>query len=140
MLPGCPLEHGCPGSRLSQQAESHITSKVSLSQAASSLASLLNLKAKWASCCGKPRCQRIKRCPAGEACQGAPQHCSCCLAEPLWHRKVSSQKRDKLFPWSRGLFDGSHSAPGPGHIWEQCSFLPRGHSCTLSSKLACLKK
>lgn len=64
--------------------------KSALSQAASSLASLLNLKAKWTSCCGKPRCQCIQHSPAGEACQEAPQHCSCCLAEPLWHRKVSS--------------------------------------------------
>lgn len=121
-----------------QRATSRVKSL--LSQAASSLASLLNLKAKWTSCCGKPRCQRSKRSPAGEACQEAPQHCSCCLAEPLWHRNVSSQKRDKLYPWSSRLFDGSHTAPGPGNAWKQCSFLLRVHSCTLSSKLVCLKK
>lgn len=114
--------------------------KSALSQAASSLAPLLNLKAKWTSCCGKPQCQCIKRSPAGEACQEAPQHCSCCLAEPLWHRKVFSQKTDKLYPRSSGLFDGSHTAPGPGSTWEQCTFLLRLHSCTLSSKLVWLKK
>lgn len=61
------------------RATSRVKSR--LSQAASPLASLLNLKAKWTSCCGKPWFQRIKRSSAGEACQKGHRHCLCRWAE-----------------------------------------------------------
>jgi len=51
------------------------------SQAASPLDTLLNLQAKWTSCCRKPWFWCIKRPSADRSYQKACKHCSCRLAE-----------------------------------------------------------
>lgn len=68
-----------------------------LSQAASPLASLLNLQAKWTSCCGKPWFQWVKQSSAGESCHKACKHCSCCLAQSRCQAARCPAKRGTSF-------------------------------------------